>query len=69
MLVGHILRGISWFVFFMGYGRLMDDVILSPEYQISPIIFSGLEITLRARFTIAEEKSKYLHHLKELIKE
>ena len=52
----------------MDYGGRMEGVVLSPEFKASPITTSGLEIILRTRFTIAEEKSKYLHHLKELIK-
>ena len=47
----------------------VEGVVLSPEYKISPITLSGLEIILKARFTIAEVKSKHLYHLKELIKE
>lgn len=42
----------------------MEGVVLSPEFKIFPIILSGLEIFLKARFNIAEVKSKYLHHPK-----
>ena len=42
---------------------------LVTRVQGTPIPRRGLEIILRKRFTIAEEKSKYLHHLKELIKD
>lgn len=52
----------------MGYGRLVEGVALSPEYKISPIPFGGLETILKAIFTTVEVKSKYLNHLKELIK-
>ena len=70
MVVGHIPREISCFVsFFMDYGERMEGVVLSPEFNASPIPRGGLEIILKRRFTIAEEKSKYLHHLKELVKD
>ena len=70
VVVGHIPREISRFVsFLMDYVGRMEGVVLSPEFKASPIPRGGLEIILRTRFTIAEEKSKYLHHLKELIKD
>ena len=47
----------------------MEGVFLSPKYKISPITLSSFEIILKAIVTIAEVKSKYLHHLKELSKE
>ena len=53
----------------MDYGGRMEGVVLSAEFKASPIPRGGLEINLRTRFTIVEEKSKYLHHLKELIKD
>ena len=47
----------------------MEGVILPSWFKAFPILRGGLKIILRAKFTIAEEKSKYLHHLKELVKD
>ena len=44
----------------MDYGGRMEGAVLSPEFKASPIPRGGLEIILRTR---------YLHHLKELIKD
>ena len=69
-VVGHLPQEISCFIsFFMDYGERMEGAVLSLEFKASPIPRGGLEIILRTRLTIAEEKSKYLHHLKELIKD
>ena len=70
VVVMHIPREISRFVsFFMDYGGRMEGVILPSWFKASPILRGGLKIILRTKFTIAEEKSKYLHHLKELVKD
>ena len=62
VVVGHIPRETFRFVFFfMDYGGHMEGA--------SPIPRGGLKIILKTRFTIAEEKSKHLQHLKELIKD
>ena len=53
----------------MDYGGRMEGVVLLSEFKASPTLRGGLEIIVRTRFTIAEEKSKYPHHLKELIKD
>ena len=47
----------------------MESVVLSLEFKASPIPRGVLKIILRTRFPIVEEKSKYFHHLKELIKD
>ena len=70
VVVGQIPREISRFVsFFMDYDGGIEGVVLSPEFKASPISRGSLQIILRTRFTTAEEKSKYLHYLKELIKD
>ena len=68
IVIDHILRGISRFVwYFIKYGGKVCSQVHSERPTLSPIPSGGLEILLMAKFTISDEKRRYLAHLKTLL--
>ena len=69
VVVGHIPREISWFVWhFIKYGGKVCSQVQPERPRQSPIPSGGLEILLMAKLTISHEKRRYLAHLKTLSK-
>ena len=68
VVVGHITREISWFVWYsIKYGGDVCSQVHSERPRLSPIPTGGLEILLMAKLTISDKKRRYLAHLKTLI--
>ena len=68
VVVGHIPREISWFVWYsVKYGGNVCSQVHSERPRLSPIPSGGLEILLMAKLTISDKKRRYLAHLKTLI--
>ena len=67
-VVGHIPHEISRFVwYFLNYGGTVDAKVHSERHRRSPIPSGGLEVILVVKFSISDEKRRYLVHLSTLI--
>ena len=70
LFVGHIPRKLSSAVwFFIEKGGSLQGKVMEEKFKPSPIPKEGLEIVLKATFSITDERRKILERMKEIVNE